>query len=110
MPKSMFPERSTERSNNGKVFKGPGGEHIKNYGQQVTSVRTLEGFVRESTWQVADVEDPLCRHLTSSKPEAACSSATAPIKYKPMEVDTINQVADGREQRKLVTFDCRKPF
>ena len=32
-------------------------------------------------------------------------SAAAPIKYKPMEVDAINQVADGREQRKRVTFD-----
>ena len=38
------------------------------------------------------------------------SSATAPIKYTPMAVDTINQVADGREQRKQVTFDCSKPF
>ena len=58
MPRSMFPERSTEeteRSKNGKGFKGPGGEHIKNYGQQVMSVRTPEGFVRKSTWQVADV-------------------------------------------------------
>ena len=34
--------------------------------------------------------------------------AAAPIKYKPMEVGGINQVADGREQRKRVTFDCRK--
>ena len=30
--------------------------------------------------------------------------AAAPIKYKPMEVDAINQVADGREQRKQVIF------
>ena len=28
------------------------------------------------------------------------SSAVTPIKYKPMEVGAINQVADGREQRK----------
>ena len=28
------------------------------------------------------------------------SGAAAPIKYKPVEVDAINQVADGREQRK----------
>ena len=34
------------------------------------------------------------------------SVAVAPIKYKPMEVDAINQVADGREQRKKVTFHC----
>ena len=31
------------------------------------------------------------------------SGAAAPIKYKPMEVDAINQVADVREQRKRVT-------
>ena len=47
--------RQTERSKNGKGFKGPGGENIKDYGQQVMSVRTPEGFVRKSTWQVADV-------------------------------------------------------
>ena len=43
MPRSMFPEigiRQTERSKNGAGFKGPGGENIKNYGQQVMSVRT----------------------------------------------------------------------
>ena len=28
------------------------------------------------------------------------SGAAAPIKHKPLEVDAINQVADGREQRK----------
>ena len=37
------------------------------------------------------------------------SGAAAPIKYKPMEVDAINQVADGREQRKRVAFDCSEP-
>ena len=61
MSRSMFPQISTEeteRSNNGKGFKGPGGEHIKN-GQQVMSVRTPEGFARKSTWQVADVRRPL---------------------------------------------------
>ena len=55
---SMFPEigiRQTERSKNGKGFKGPGGENIKDYGQQVMSLRTPEGLVRKSTWQVADV-------------------------------------------------------
>ena len=36
------------------------------------------------------------------------SGATSPITYKPVEVDAINQVADGREQRKKVTFDCSK--
>ena len=39
--------------------KGPGGENIKNFGQPVMSVRTPEGFVRRSTWQVADVRRPL---------------------------------------------------
>ena len=77
MPKSMFPEISTEeteRLKNGKGCKGPGGEHIKNCGQQVMSVRTPEVSVRKSTWQVADVRRPLCQQLTSSKPEATCSS------------------------------------
>ena len=58
MPKSMFPEigiRQMDRSKNGKGFKGPGGEHIKNHGQQVMTVRTPEGVVRKSTWQVANV-------------------------------------------------------
>ena len=62
MPRSRFPEISTEgteRSKNGKGFKGPGGEQNKNYGQQVKSVRTPEGSVRKSTWQVADVRRPL---------------------------------------------------
>ena len=60
MPRST-PEISTEeaeRSKNGKGFKRPEGVHIKNYGQQVMSVRTLEGFVRKSTWQVADARRP----------------------------------------------------
>ena len=62
MPRRMFPEiriRQTERSKNGKGFKGPGGENIKNYGQQIMSVKTPEGFARKSTWQVADVRRPL---------------------------------------------------
>ena len=37
------------------------------------------------------------------------SSVAAPIVYTPMEVDAINQVADGREPRRRVTFDCNKP-
>ena len=36
------------------------------------------------------------------------TGALAPIKYRPIEVDAINQVADGRERRKQVTFDCSK--
>ena len=34
------------------------------------------------------------------------SGAVATIKYTPMEVLAINQVADGREPRRRVTFDC----
>ena len=56
-----------------KGFKGPGGENIKNYVQQVMSVRTPEGFVRKSTWKVADVRWPLCRRPTSSKLGTICS-------------------------------------
>ena len=46
MSRSMFTEigiRHTERSKNGKGLKGPGEENIKNYGQQIMSVRTPEG-------------------------------------------------------------------
>ena len=134
MPRSMFPEigiRQTERSTNGKGFKGP--ENIKNYGQQVTSVRTLVGFVRKSTWQVADVRRPLVSashiiqagndlfigkdeaYIINRKKEKSSlrkegnvyvldlfvrvpPNVTAPVTYTPMEVDAINQVADGRER------------
>ena len=61
MPRSIFKELSTEAtewSKNGKGFEGPGGEHIKNKGQRVLSVGTPIGFVRKSTWQVADVKRP----------------------------------------------------
>ena len=34
------------------------------------------------------------------------SGAAAPIKYKPMEVGAVDQVADERAQRKRVAFDC----
>ena len=57
-------------SKNGKGFKGPGGDNIKNYGQQVMSVRTPEGFVRKSTWQVRRREKAFgVRPPTSSKLE-----------------------------------------
>ena len=62
MPRSLFPEigiRATERSKNGQGFKRPRGEHTLNYGQQVMSVKAPEGFVRKSTWEVADVRRPL---------------------------------------------------
>ena len=37
------------------------------------------------------------------------SSAAAPIKYKSVDVDAINHVADGRERGKRVTFsNCSK--
>ena len=143
MPRSMFPEigiRQTEMSKNGKAFKGPGGEDIKNHGQQVMSVTTPEGFVRKSTWQVADVRRPLvsASHVIQAgndmfigKDEACIMNRkkkeksrmegnvhvlnlqvrvppnlTAPVTYTPMEVDAINQVADGRERGKRVTFSC----
>ena len=35
--------------------------------------------------------------------------SASPLKYKPMEGNAINQVADGRELRKRVTSDCSKP-
>ena len=120
-------------------------ENIKNYGQQVMSVKTPEGFVRKSTWQVADVRRPFVsalhiiqagNDLFIGKDEAYImnrkkkeksmlrkeenvygldlflrvpSSLAAPIVYTPMEVDAINQVADGREPRRRVTFDCNSP-
>ena len=34
------------------------------------------------------------------------SSVAAPIVHTPMEVDAINQVADGREPRRRVAIDC----
>ena len=148
MPRSMFPEigiRQSERSKNGRGSKGPGGENIKNYGQQVMSVRTPEGFVRKSTWQVADVRRPLlsASHIIQAgndlfvgKDEAYITNrkkkeksmlrkegnvhvldlfvrvppnVTAPVTYTPMEVDAVNQVADGRGPRRRVTFDCNSP-
>ena len=33
-------------------------------------------------------------------------NVTASVTYTPTEVDAINQVADGRERGKRVTFDC----
>ena len=33
----------------------------------------------------------------------------APIVYTPIEVDAINQVTDGREPRRRVTFGCNSP-
>ena len=49
-----------------KGLKDQGGESIKNYGQEVMSVRTPEGFVRKSAWQVADVRRPKLRTACSS--------------------------------------------
>ena len=106
------------------------------------SVRTPEGFVRKSTWQVADVRRPLVsashmiqagNDLLIGKDEAHIMNrmkkeksmlkkegkvyvldlfvrvppnVTAPVTYTPMEVDAINQVTDGRERGKRVTFGC----
>ena len=49
------------------------GEIIKDYGQQVMSVRTFQGFVRKSTWQVADVRRPLVSASHISKLRSFCS-------------------------------------
>ena len=103
------------------------------------SVRTLEGYVRQSTCQVADMRRPLvpASHIIQArndlfigKDEAYVmnrkkdksvlrkeghvylldlfvkvpAGAAAPIKHKPMEVDAINQVADGREQKEASDF------
>ena len=35
-------------------------------------------------------------------------SATAPVTYTPVQVDAINQVANGRERGKRVTFSCKE--
>ena len=37
------------------------------------------------------------------------AGATAPVTRTPMEVDADNQVADGREPGRRVTFDCNSP-
>ena len=53
VPKSMFPNISTEETERSK--NGYGVQRTRRRAQQVLSVRTLEGFVRKCTWQVADV-------------------------------------------------------
>ena len=105
------------------------------------SVRTLERFVRKSTWQVADVIRPLVSashiiqagndlfigkdeaYIINRKKEKSMlrkegnvyvldlfvrvpPGVTAPVTYAPMEVDTLNQVADGTARGKRVTFHC----
>ena len=148
MPRSMFPRdghQANREVQEWKMVQGIRGENIKNYGQQVMSVRTPEGYVRKSTWQVADVRRPLVsashviqvgNDLFFGKDEAyimnrkkkemsmlskygnVCvldlfvrvpPSVTVPVTYTPMEVDAINQVADGREPRRRVTLDCNSP-
>ena len=59
----------------------------------------------------------MCSSALCSGRKATCtclflklpSGVVTPIEYKPMEVDAINRVTDGREERKRVTFDLRKP-
>ena len=71
MPRSMFPEigfRQTERSKNGKGFKGPEGENIKNYEQQIMSVRTpLRIRAQEHVAGCRREKNLWCRHHTSSR-------------------------------------------
>ena len=55
----FIPIVPTARSKAGRGFCGPSGEHIKNYGQKKVEVKTAEGQVRMTTWQVASVKRPL---------------------------------------------------
>ena len=136
MPRSMFPEISTEekeRSKKGKGSKGRGGEHIK-MGSDLCPSELLNDSGARATWQVADVRRPLVSiqagndlfigknevYMTTKKKQEISVLrkegnvymfdlfVKAPIMYKPMEFDAINQVPDGREQRKRVTFDCSR--
>ena len=78
MPRSIFPEISTEeteRPKNRKGVKGPRGEHMEHYGQQVMSVRTPEGFrMQERVAGCRREKNLLCLHLRSSKLRTTCSS------------------------------------
>ena len=68
MPKSMFPEISTEeteRFKNGKGFNGPGGEHIERCGQQVMSVRTPEGVCTQEHVAGCKCEKTPCVGISS---------------------------------------------
>ena len=111
-----------------------GGEHIKNYGQQVMSVRTPEHVRRLSVSAshiiqsgndlfIGKIEAYIMNRKKKEKLVLSMegnvyvldlfvrvpSSVAALIVYTPMEVDAINQVADRREQRKRATFDCNNP-
>ena len=55
VPRNGHPVRKRRGPRTEKGSKDQGAENIKNYGQQVMSVRIPEGFVRRSTEQVADV-------------------------------------------------------
>ena len=143
MPRSMFPEIGNRHHSEVQEWKRVQGTREREHQelrQQIMSVRTPEGFVRKSTWQVADVRRPLvsASHIIQAgndlfigKDEAynknrkkkeksmlrkegnvyaldlfvrVPPSVTAPVTYTPMEVDAINQVADGRQRGKRVTF------
>ena len=131
---TVMPRRNLRDQRVEKGFKGQ--EDIKNCRQQVMSVRTCEGFVGKSTWQMSDVRRS---HVSAShviqagndlfteKNEAYVvnrekkkekkvlrkernvsvldlyvkvpAGATAHVDDEPMEVDTINQVADGRRHK-----------
>ena len=110
-------------------------------------LRTPEGFVGKSTWQVSDVRRPLVsashvihagNDLFTGQNEAYImnrkkkekrvlreernvsvlflyvkvpAGATAPVDDEPMEVDTINQVADGRGYKEpSEMLGCDTPF
>ena len=96
------------------------------------SVRTPEGFVRKSKWQVADVRRPLvsASHITQARNDLFIGKDEVCIMNRRKKksvlrkrmctclicfqaqahgIRCINQVADGRELRKRVTFDCNNP-
>ena len=62
MPEESVPLVKTSPSSGskkGKVYRGAGGEAIPNQGQKNIVVRTAEGQVRRSHWQICPVKRPL---------------------------------------------------
>ena len=133
MPRSMFPEigiTQTERSKNGKGFNGregtsrlmgskscPSGQvadvrrplvsasHIIQAGNDLF-IGKDEAYImnrKKKEKSMLREEGNVCvLDLFVRVPP----NVTAPVTYTPMEVDAINQVADGRERGKRVTLSC----
>ena len=119
MPRSMFADigtRQTDRSKNGKRFKGPGGEYVQNCGQHVMSVRTPEGSARESTWQVADVRRPLvsASHNIQAGNDLFIGKNEAYIMNRKKQEKSVLRkegnvyVLESSRRRQRVVFDCSK--